>query len=113
MRWPTMELTRRHLGSWAASSAAHLAWAGPDRPDRPAMVAVPQDVWDDHRSFLNGRAPQSIAFFGGPGARRDVVELVLVQQARHRGGGREGLLPLNLPTDARLLHDGYVGSSAS
>lgn len=73
------------------------------------MVAVPQDVWDDHRSFLNGRAPQSIAFYGGPAARRDVVELVLVQQALRLGGWREGLFPLTLPTDARLLHEVAIG----
>jgi len=73
------------------------------------MLAVPQDVWDDHRSFLNGRTPQSIAFYGGPGARRDVVELVLVQQALRLGGWREGLFPLTLPTDARLLHEVAIG----
>lgn len=73
------------------------------------MVAVPQDVWEDHRSFLNGRHPHEVTFYGGPAARRDVIELVLVQQALRLGGWREGLFPLTLPTDARLLHEVAVG----
>lgn len=73
------------------------------------MVAVPQDVWEDHRNFLNGRHPHEVTFYGGPGARRDVIELVLVQQALRLGGWREGLFPLVLPTDVRLLHEVAIG----
>lgn len=101
-----MDLARRHLCTWAAASVARPAWAAPAGPFR---VAVPQDVWDDHRAYLNGRHPHEVTFYGGPGARRDVIELLLVQQALRLGGWREALYPLTLPTDVRLLHEVALG----
>lgn len=47
----------------------------------PAPVVVPEDVFADYQTFLAGRDPLSITDFTGPGSRRDVVELVLLQQA--------------------------------
>lgn len=50
---------------------------------------VPADVLADYRQFLHGRPPLSLRDFAGPGSRRDVAELVLLQQALARGGWGE------------------------
>ena len=53
---------------------------------RSAAVLVPNDVAADYEAFLDGRDPQTITDFSGPFARRDVVEVVVTQQALARGG---------------------------
>ncbi len=106
IRCIAMDPSRRHVCVLAAACVAPAAWAA---PATTSMVAVPQDVWEDHRRFLNGRYAHEVTFYGGPGARRDVIELVLLQQALRLGGWREGLFPLTLPTDVRLLHEVAIG----
>ncbi|WP_430473669.1 hypothetical protein ACQ0MK_17355 [Thalassospira lucentensis] len=49
-------------------------------------IVVADDVLEDYERFLNGRTFSKITDFGGPYSRRDVVEIVLVQQALSRGG---------------------------
>lgn len=44
-------------------------------------VYIPPDVLADYQTFLNGRDPLTITDYSGEGARRDVVEVVLFQQA--------------------------------
>lgn len=44
-------------------------------------VPVPQDVIDDYQLLVGGRGAINLKHYSGKGARRDVVELVLVQQA--------------------------------
>lgn len=44
-------------------------------------VFIPPDVLNDYQAFLNGRSPIEIDDFSGQSARRDVVEVVLFQQA--------------------------------
>lgn len=51
-------------------------------------VYIPPDVLEDYQTFLNGRSPTDITYFGGEGARRDVVEVVLFEQALARTGSR-------------------------
>ena len=51
-----------------------------------ADVGVPADVLKDYTEFLNGRNANEITDYSGPKSRRDVVELVLVQQAIARSG---------------------------
>jgi ABC-type amino acid transport substrate-binding protein len=49
-----------------------------------ARVAVPGDVADDLARFLNGRDVALVQNFGGPFARRDVMELAyLLREMRH------------------------------
>lgn len=50
------------------------------------LVLVSSNAFQDYERFLNGRDPVSITDFSGPHARRDVVEMVLVQQALHLSG---------------------------
>lgn len=56
-----------------------------------APVIVPTDVHRDYLRLLDGRDPLGLTDFAGEGSRRDVVELVLLQQALHRGGYRQEL----------------------
>ena len=59
-----------------------FAWA------QPLTVLVPPDVWSDYERLLDGRDPLSISDYSGPGSRRDVVEVILLQQALERAGSR-------------------------
>lgn len=49
-------------------------------------AAVDEDIIPDYQLFVGDRDPIDINFYAGPGARRDVVEIVLLQQALHLGG---------------------------
>ena len=54
--------------------------------DKTITILTQQDVFSDYQKFIDGRDPLSLTNFGGPNSRRDVVELVLVQQALKAGG---------------------------
>ncbi len=58
----------------------------PLQADEPIIIAVNEDILPDYHRFLNNRAPLSIHEYKGNGARRDVVELVLLMQALKLGG---------------------------
>lgn len=47
---------------------------------------VPQDVIDDYRAMLGDQSPLDVVSYAGPGARRDVIEMILLQQALACGG---------------------------
>lgn len=49
-------------------------------------LLVPSDVLADYHRWLGDRDPLTIENFSGPGARRDVVEVALVQQAIDASG---------------------------
>lgn len=49
-------------------------------------VAVPEDVWLDYLALVDGREPLSIVDYRSAHARRDTVELLLLQQALAEGG---------------------------
>jgi len=51
-----------------------------------APIGLLPDIKNDYLLFLANRAPEEITFFGGPHARRDVAELILLQQALTLGG---------------------------
>ncbi|MBE9610143.1 hypothetical protein [Chitinilyticum piscinae] len=63
--------------------------------DNTITILTQQDVLSDYQKFLKGRDPLGITQFGGEHSRRDVVELVLVQQALKAGGNTR---PLRLVT---------------
>lgn len=56
-----------------------------------ANVAVLPDIKRDYVLFLGERTPTEIRYFGGDHARRDVIELVLMQQALALGGFKKPL----------------------
>jgi hypothetical protein len=49
-------------------------------------IAAPKDVHNDYLLFVSGRDVHKISEFTGLGARRDVVEMVLMHQALKLGG---------------------------
>jgi hypothetical protein len=105
-------------GGSDATAAAAPAQAGaatpaaPD-PDRPTLVAVvPADVLADYRRWLGGRDPLTIGDFRGPGARRDVVEVALMQQALVAGGCTDRVTFVEAPSYARELVELSTGSAA-
>ncbi len=49
-------------------------------------IAILSDVHADYLHFLKGRDPHAITEFGEFGARRDVVEVILLEQALRLGG---------------------------
>ncbi len=51
-----------------------------------APVVVPEDVYQDYLTFIEGRDPLTLTNFEHPASRRDVVEIVLLQQAIARSG---------------------------
>lgn len=68
-------------------------------------LIVPADVLADYRLFLGGRNPAAIRDFGGPHSRRDVVELVLIQQALRAGGYQQGVRMVEASSYARILRE--------
>lgn len=75
------------------------------------VAAVDEDIIADYQLFIGTRDPISVTYYGGPGARRDVIELVLLQQALHLGGftGQVVLRPENSYLRIlKLVQDGQV-----
>lgn len=66
-------------------------------------IAVASDVYSDYRAFVGKRDPLRISTFNGAHARRDVVEVVLLQQALQRGGLQRPLQFVLTESDGRTL----------
>ncbi|WP_331344649.1 hypothetical protein [Cellvibrio sp. UBA7661] len=63
------------------------AFAADDSDAAPiANIAVLPDIHNDYTLFLGERNPVDVTYYGGNHARRDVIELVLLQQALALGG---------------------------
>ncbi|MFO1253730.1 MAG: hypothetical protein U1E77_21925 [Inhella sp.] len=92
--------TRRH-----ALAAAALLPLGAATAGSPQRVLVPVDVRQDFERFLAGRDPLQLQHYGGPHARRDVAELVLLLQALALGGITERPERVAMPSVARLVRE--------
>jgi len=79
-------------------------WAGA-RAEANQRVLVPNDVLQDFDRFLAGRDPLLLQQFGGPHARRDVVELALLLQALALGGIRSTPQRAGMPSVPRLVRE--------
>lgn len=53
------------------------------------QIYVRDDVYEDYQRFLNGRHVEEISDFSGQYIRRDVVDMILAQQALALGGFRK------------------------
>ena len=53
---------------------------------KPLSLVIASDVLSDYHKFLGDREPVEIKDYSGNHSRRDVVEVVLLQQALARGG---------------------------
>lgn len=78
---------------------------------QPLTVLVPPDVWSDYERLLNGRDPLLMEDYRGPGSRRDVVEVVLLQQALARAGS-DYELTFQVESDYNATLDALVKGSA-
>lgn len=87
----------------AATAETTASAAKADNPAKVWRVTVARDVLDDYERFIRGRNPLMLQHFDGPHSRRDVVELVLLQQALSRGGALRPLRFLITDSDARAL----------
>ncbi len=79
--------------------------------DNSVVIAVNEDIIPDYRLFLRHREPQDVEQYSGLGARRDVIELVLLMQALHLGGFKS---PIELHAEQsylRTLRDIAEGQS--
>lgn len=79
-------------------------------------VVVADDVLRDYVLFLDGRDPLEITSFEGKHSRRDVIEVVLIQQALQRGGwrGDVNLLPGgNYARMMQMIADGEADITGS
>lgn len=56
------------------------------QPMADARIAIQRDVLADYRLYLGDRNPDTVNYYGGHHAYRDVVELILMQQALKLGG---------------------------
>lgn len=66
----------------------------------PLAISIYKDIYEDYQRFVHGRDVASINYYGGSGARRDVIEIVLLQQALLLGGFSE---PLELRNEQNYL----------
>ena len=82
-RW--LALVSCLLGGWS------VATQGADEAPDPLAVSIYEDIYADYRQFVRGRDVASIDYYGGSGARRDVIEVILLQQALQLGGFKDSL----------------------
>ncbi|WP_410497626.1 hypothetical protein [Chitinibacter sp. S2-10] len=61
--------------------------------EKVITILTQQDVFNDYQKFIGQRDPLTLTQYGGAGSRRDVAELVLVQQALKAGGNE---LPIKI-----------------
>lgn len=90
-------------------------WGKANSPIAVKAVVI-EDVLEDYKKFLNGRNPLDIKDFSGPYSRRDVIELVLFQQALVAGGLNTPVILVPMPTYQRSiaeLEKGFVDATAN
>lgn len=83
-------------------------------PEKEWRVVISRDVYTDYQRFIGQRDPLALKTFGGPYARRDVAELVLLQQALQRGGASRALIFRLTDSDSRgikILRNGEADIS--
>lgn len=76
-------------------------------------MAVLPDIHRDYLAFLGQRSPLAINYYGGSNARRDVIELVLMQQALALGGFQHPLKFVDEENYFRSIRNVLDGNSLS
>jgi hypothetical protein len=84
-----------------AEPAGTTAKSGSAKPVAPLRVVLVNDVYANYKRFIGQRDPLKLTRFDGPGSNRDVVEVVLLQQALHRGGEKRPLHFLLTDSESR------------
>ena len=75
-------------------------------------VLVPEDVLVDYRAWLGARDAATLDDFAGPGLRRDVVEVALLQRALRAGGRGDAVVFVTAPNYQRFLAELADGQAA-
>ncbi|MGL1931552.1 MAG: hypothetical protein OCC45_07285 [Desulfotalea sp.] len=75
-------------------------------------LIVTSDVLSDYYKFLGDRSPLEINVYSGKYSRRDVIEVVLLQQALKRGGLDAEIVFLTANTYLRTLEEVISGRAA-
>lgn len=99
----------------ALGLAACLGMATLAQATMLAPVGVPDDVLADYRQLVGDRDPLTITDFSGPGSRRDVVEVILLQQAIAASGAdiRVQLVTANFPESLEQVKRGELVALAN
>jgi hypothetical protein len=77
----------------------------------PLELLIPEDVLADYKLFINKRSPLDITNFSGQSSRRDVVEVVLLQQALHKGRITRPLKFISVNSYQRILREIQSGNA--
>lgn len=104
------------LGLAGVAGALGVPEAQAGEAARLLPALIPDDVLLDYQRFLAGRDPRAVTDYGGPHARRDVIEVLLIQQALARQDGALRLSLSPMPTSQRLqaeLRSGHAACSAT
>ncbi|QDK37751.1 hypothetical protein [Bdellovibrio sp. NC01] len=88
-----------------------LSYARVNAAKSTLKAVAAEDVVRDYYRFLGDRNPLQIKDFGGPWSRRDVVELVLLQQVLQAGGFVGEVQFATTPTYSRALLELKNGSA--
>ncbi len=95
---------------WLLFAIPAMLWAD---DSELAPVGLLTDIKHDYLLFLANRAPEEITFFGGPHARRDVAELILLQQALALGGFKRKITFINEDNYFRSIRNVAEGKTLS
>ncbi|PKF61089.1 hypothetical protein CW745_12330 [Psychromonas sp. psych-6C06] len=75
------------------------------------IIVIPGDVKRDYDLFIAGRDPLKINDYNGEGSRRDVVEVVLIQQALALGGIKDPIRFIVASSHARIIKQVHSGTA--
>ena len=75
------------------------------------IIVLPGDVKRDYDIFLAGRDPITISDYSGLGSRRDVVEVLLIQQALALGGMTDPIRFIVASSHARIIKQVHSGTA--
>ncbi|MCE2594942.1 hypothetical protein K6Y31_08950 [Motilimonas cestriensis] len=96
------------LVSFLVSAFSLQVWAAPQKSDQ-LIIVLPADVKADYETYIAGRDPLTMTNYTGNGARRDVVEVVLVQQALKFGGIDSPVRFITADSHARIIKQVLAG----
>lgn len=75
------------------------------------IIVIPGDVKRDYELFLDGRNPIEITDYSGLESRRDVVEVILIQQALVLGGISDPIRFIVASSHARIIKQVHSGTA--
>ena len=95
---------------WLLIAIPAMLWAD---DSEQAPIGLLPDIKNDYLLFLADRTPEEVTFFGGPHARRDVAELILLQQALRLGGFKRPITFINEENYFRSIRNVVEGKTLS